>query len=358
MNSNVKRESSFHQQSWIMFIIVHIACRVTYNVAIESMTHIWQRNIAPQRCDRTCKHRSTRSDSRHVTSRQIIITHHIVSYHITLSCNTCHQMTKLRWNCKSHETIAKQSYTHSLHSHHSSFIRKNQIFITAIPSSSSSATTNVTTSAQKKKTFKQASSTNSFHSDQGKSITKESNRLCNNTICIMQCDIWIWQRHRIDTTFISESEKENHNFENEQNKCLFSCRNCRQRHGKNRNSNFKTKWRENQQQYNKQSEQRLKKELHESTVMSSTMSNQSKSKYALSCISSNHVISSRLHDVIFQIMSCQKWNSRKYIKCGKTVEQTHVKTTKATLSPNIHNRICRHAVFIIKSWHRIVKASS
>jgi hypothetical protein len=102
----------------------------------------------------------------------------------------------------------------------------------------------------------------------------------------------------------------------------------------------------------------LKKELHESTVMSSTMSNQSKSKYALSCISSNHVISSRLHDVIFQIVSCQKWNSRKYIKCGKTVEQTHVKTTKATLSPNIHNRICRHAVFIIKSWHRILNASS
>ena len=241
MNSNVKRESSFHQQSWIMFIIVHIACRVTYNVAIESMTHIWKRNIAPQRCDRTCKHRSTRSDSRHVTSNHIIIiTHHIVSYHITLSCNTCHQMTKLRWNCTSHETIAKQSYTHSLHSHHSSFIRKNQIFITAIPSSSSSATTDTTASAQKTKTFKQASSTNSFHSHQGKSITKESNRLCNNTICIMQCDIWIWKRHRIDTTFKSESEKENHNFENEQNKCLFSCRNCRQRHGKNRNSNFKT----------------------------------------------------------------------------------------------------------------------
>ena len=241
MNSNVKRESSFHQQSWIMFIIVHIACRVTYNAAIESMTHIWQRNIAPQRCDRTCKHRSTRSDSRHVTSNHIIIiTNHIVSYHITLSCNTCHPMTKLRWNCTSLETIAKQSYTHSLHSHHSSFIRKNQIFITAIPSSSSSATTNVTTSAQKTKTFKQASSTNSFHSHQGKSITKESNRLCNNTICIMQCNIWIWKRHRIDTTFKSESEKENHNFENEQNKCLFSCRNCRQRHGKNRNSNFKT----------------------------------------------------------------------------------------------------------------------
>ena len=104
----------------------------------------------------------------------------------------------------------------------------------------SSATTNITTSAQKTKTFKQVSSTNSFHSDQGKSITKESNRVCNNTICIMQCDIWIWKRHRIDTTFKSESEKENHNFENEQNKCLFSCRNCRQRHSKNRNSNFKT----------------------------------------------------------------------------------------------------------------------
>ena len=316
MKSNVKRQSSFHQQSWIMFIIVHIACRVTYNVAIESMTHLWQRNIAPQRCDRTCKHRSTRSDSRHVKSyHNHNKSHRIISYHIILQHMSSNDET-------------------------------------------SSATTNITTSAQKTKTFKQASSTNSFHSHQGKCITKESNRVCNNTICIMQCNIWIWKRHRIDTTFKSESEKENHNFENEQNKCLFSCRNCRQRHGKNRNSNFKTKWRENQQQYNKQSEQRLKKELHESTVMSSTMSNQSKSKYALSCISSNHVISSRLHDVIFQIVSCQKWNSRKYTKCGKTVEQTHVKTTKATLSPNIHNRICRHAVFIIKSWHRIVKASS
>ena len=108
------------------------------------MAHIRQRKIAKHRCNRTCQHRSTRSDSRHVTSRHIVshhtIPYHIMPYRITSHYSTCYHMIKQKSNCKSHETIAKQSNTYSFHSHHTNSIRKHQIFVAVTPSSSSNAT--------------------------------------------------------------------------------------------------------------------------------------------------------------------------------------------------------------------------
>ena len=112
--NNAITAPSFHQQSRIICIIMHIACRVTCSIAVESMAHIRQRKIAKHRCNRTCQHRSTRSDSRHVTSYCITsyhtISYHAISYHITLQHMLSHDQTEIklqitRNNCKTIQHI-------------------------------------------------------------------------------------------------------------------------------------------------------------------------------------------------------------------------------------------------------------